>query len=205
MSQKIKGFLFDYGGVITGRSLADNEVAERLAQNLNIPQGQANELIGSIWRPFVLGALTEPEVWKSLEKQYGKPIGHSKRNVWDQWGDMPPIPEMLSLVQQLRASGYKVGLLSNVMAYNANDIREHGVYDGFDFLVLSYEQGFAKPDPEIYDIALKKLGEGIKPTEVVFLDDKEECLAPAREIGIKTILVESHQQAVATVKKLLDK
>lgn len=204
MSQKVKGFLFDYGGVITGRSLADNEVAERLARNLDISQNQANELIESIWRRFVLGALTEAEVWESLEKQYGKPIEHSKRNIWDQWGDMPPIPEMLSLVQRLRINGYRVGLLSNVMVYNANDIREHGVYDGFDFLVLSYEQGFAKPDPEIYDIALKKLGEGIKPSEVVFLDDKEECLAPAREVGIKTILVKSDEQAIADVEKLLN-
>lgn len=90
------------------------------------------------------------------------------------------------------------------MAYNANAIREHGVYDNFDFAVLSYEQGFAKPDPEIYDIALKKLGEGIKPAEIVFLDDKEECLVPARKIGIKTILVQSHEQAIRDVEKFLN-
>lgn len=113
MSQKIKGFLFDYGGVITGRSLADNEVAERLAKNLDIPQDQANQLVASIWRQFVLGALTEAEVWESLEKQYGKLIENGKRNIWDQWGDMPPAPKMLALVQRLRTSGYKVGLLSN--------------------------------------------------------------------------------------------
>jgi len=50
----------------------------------------------------------------------------------------------------------------------------------------------------------KKLGEGIKPNEVVFLEDKEECLTPARKIGIKTILVESHDQAIAAVESLLN-
>jgi len=197
----IKAFLFDYGGVITAGGKG-SELSERLGTNLHITPDEASALLVPVWSIFSKGKISENEFWESIERQYGKPINNTQRNMWNKWDDMRPLPEMTELVQRLKIRGYKVGLVSNIIPVTEKEIRQHGGYDIFDFLVLSCEVGYAKPDPGIYNLALKHL-ENIKPSEVVFLDDQAHCLVPARELGMSTILVGSASQAIADVDTLL--
>ncbi len=113
-----------------------------------------------------------------------------------------PIPEMETLINELRSKNYKVGLLSNVIPNTAKDIREHGGYRSFDFTVLSYELGIAKPELDIYEFAMKQLTD-TKPSEVVFIDDQERCLIPAREMGIRTILAMNTKQIITDVRDII--
>jgi len=55
----------------------------------------------------------------------------------------------------------------------------------FDDFVLSFEQGFLKPQKEIYKIALKKAQ--ALPSECVFIDDMEENISAAASLGFNTI------------------
>ncbi len=55
----------------------------------------------------------------------------------------------------------------------------------FDDYVLSYEVGFMKPDPRIYQEALGRSNS--EATECVFIDDIEENIRAAEALGIKTI------------------
>ncbi len=197
----IKAFLFDYGGVMTTGGVGD-ELGERLAGNLGITVEAAGELLLPIWRPFMKGQMSEDEVWQSIEQHYGKAISLEKRNIWDTWDSMQLLPEMVAIVQQLRGDGHIVGLLSNAITSTASDIRRHHGYDGFDFTILSCEVGIAKPEPEIFDIAMQHLPD-IQPSEVVFLDDRQNTLVPARALGMSTILVEDQQQAINDIEKLL--
>ena len=58
-----------------------------------------------------------------------------------------------------------------------------------------------KPDPAFYRILIDKYD--LDPARCVFLDDLEENLATARELGIHTILVRDHEQAAADLQKML--
>lgn len=178
------------------------ELDDRLSINLNISLARARELVGLVWDDFRRGKISEPVFWETVEKQYGLKIPQDKRGIWNKWEDTRLIPAMADLVNRLKNEGYRVGLLSDTVPFSANEIRSHGGYDLFDFTVLSYQTGFAKPDPEIYDIALKQL-KGIKADEVVFLDDQERNLTTARQLGIKTILVKNFSQAISDVEGLL--
>lgn len=197
----IKALLFDNGGVITAGG-GGNELSERLARNLGISADKAYDLLMPVWDDYFKGKISEPELWQHIEQQSGQPIGAAQRDIWNKWEHMQPLPEMIQLVRRLKADGYKVGMLSNVIPNTEHEIREHGGYDDFDFLVLSCDVGYAKPDPEIYQLVLQHLA-GIKPSEIVFLDDQERCLVPARAIGMQTVLVESPGQAIADVEALL--
>ncbi len=53
--------------------------------------------------------------------------------------------------------------------------------------VESSKFGRQKPDPVVYHETLQQLG--CQPNEVVFLDDQEKNLKPAREMGMTTIEV----------------
>lgn len=199
----IKALLFDYGGVVTAGG-AGNELSERLAVALDISPEEAFGLLGLVWTDYAKGKISEETLWQTIEKNYGKAIHPSKWGIWNTWGEhMQPQPEMLALIGRLRSEGYTVGLLSNVIPNTAADIRAHGGYEIFDFLILSCEVGYAKPDKEIYELALAKLP-AIPASEVVFIDDQERCLAPARKLGMQTILAQSPGQIDRDITQLLE-
>ena len=52
----------------------------------------------------------------------------------------------------------------------------------FDVVVVSYELGHAKPDREIYEATLSKLG--VVPQDALFVDDRGENIAAADELGL---------------------
>jgi putative hydrolase of the HAD superfamily len=55
----------------------------------------------------------------------------------------------------------------------------------FDEYVLSFEVGSLKPDPQIYRVALQRAQ--ALPHECVFIDDREENIKAADDLGIHTI------------------
>jgi putative hydrolase of the HAD superfamily len=193
INEMIKAFIFDYGGVVTQGGVTG--LAERLTSTLQISKEKARDAMRLAWRDYMKSKLSEEEFWNIIETQLGQSIPDSNRNVWNTWENMQPSPEIVELISKLKDEGYTVGLLSNTVPDTAADIKSHGGYDMFDFVILSTEVGMAKPELEIYNLALGEL-RGISPDEVVFIDDQERCLVPAREIGIHTILAKNPQQIV---------
>jgi len=64
---------------------------------------------------------------------------------------------------------------------------------------LSHELGIIKPQNEIYEIAMEKLN--VKPKECLLIDDQEDCLKPARKMGMITILFKSLLQLKEKLQK----
>ena len=60
--------------------------------------------------------------------------------------------------------------------------------DYFDGMCLSYEEGCAKPDLQIFHNVLDKFG--IKAEETLFFDDSQANLEAAARLGFRTWLVE---------------
>jgi putative hydrolase of the HAD superfamily len=196
----IKAFLFDYGGVMTGGG-AGFELSERLGANIGISSDEAWKMLEPVWGAYAKGKIVEAQLWEHIEKQRGEPVSDGQRDIWNKWQDMRPLPEMFELVQSLKTKGYRIGLLSTVIPNTAHEIKTHGGYDLFDFLILSCDVGYAKPDPEVYELAMRNLPD-VQPSEVVFLDDQERFLVPARELGMQTILVKNAAQAIKDVENL---
>jgi putative hydrolase of the HAD superfamily len=57
----------------------------------------------------------------------------------------------------------------------------------FNKYVVSYEVGFMKPHPRIFEVALEEAG--TRPEESVFIDDLEENTAAAEKLGLFTVLL----------------
>lgn len=197
----IKAFLFDYDGVITP-GVNVKLPAERLASNVGISVDKASELIVSIWNGYSTGALTTDEMWSSIESQLGFTVNSKQRNIWHTWDELTPIPFMVDFVKELHASGYPVGLVSNVFQDTAELIRKNGGYEAFDFLVLSCEVGARKPEPLMYETALRKLDD-VKPGEVMYLDDREHLTIAASKLGLHSIYVTDQVEAIKEVRQLI--
>lgn len=63
----------------------------------------------------------------------------------------------------------------------------HGIEYYFDKLYCSYEIGVCKPSEEFFKKILN--AEGVKPEEVIFVDDSKKNIAAAEALGIKGVWV----------------
>jgi HAD superfamily hydrolase (TIGR01509 family) len=70
----------------------------------------------------------------------------------------------------------------------------------FDATVFSCEEGTAKPERRIYEIALERLE--VKPLETVFIDDRADFIEGAQKVGMHTIRFENPQQVKEALASL---
>jgi putative hydrolase of the HAD superfamily len=98
-------------------------------------------------------------------------------------------------VRDLRADGYRLGLLTNTVREWGDAWRSVIPMDAFDDVVDSREVGMRKPDPRIYRLASDRLG--VEPAACIFLDDQSENVEGARASGMTGILVQDPWVALA--------
>lgn len=107
--------------------------------------------------------------------------------------------EMLALVEDVRRSGLKTGLLSN--SWGADFYPLERLTGIFDDIVISGEVGMRKPDAAIFHLACERLG--VQPAGCLFVDDHPGHLEAAKELGMTTVLHISPETTIAEVKSLL--
>lgn len=108
--------------------------------------------------------------------------------------------EMLAEVRRFKRK-YKMALLSNIGARVLPRLfSEEELKDLFDVVVLSSEEGFAKPDAPIFRITAERLGVPVE--ECVMIDDSKTNCAGAVTAGMRGLLYEDHRQCLAELKKL---
>lgn len=83
---------------------------------------------------------------------------------------------------------YKIGIIANQSLGTAERLREKGILQYIDLVVTSAEEGVKKPNPEIFNIALKRAK--CLPNKAIMVGDRlDNDIAPAKKIGMKTIWV----------------
>lgn len=132
---------------------------------------------------------TDPQkLWeriKAVSNYKGKDI-----NFVPFWVDhFEPIPEVHDLVRKL-SRDREVGILTNIypgvfpLAFDTRKIPRIP----YASVIQSSEVHFVKPEQAIYDLAKKRAG--IKPEEILFVDNNPAFLTPADSKGWNTFLFE---------------
>jgi putative hydrolase of the HAD superfamily len=94
--------------------------------------------------------------------------------------------EMWQLAADARAAGIRTAVLSNgIREVLAQLDIERPLPAHFDVVVISFDVGCAKPDAQIYQITLDRLG--VAPADALFVDDRAENIEGARRLGIGTL------------------
>lgn len=88
---------------------------------------------------------------------------------------------------------YRLGIITNTDYRDGRRIRlglrRLGIERFFVSIVVSVDTGFQKPDPRIFEIALKDLG--LRPGRVVMIGNRPEVdIKGAKTLGIKTVLLD---------------
>lgn len=104
-------------------------------------------------------------------------------------------------IRSLKKSGYRVYILSNYSTHTYQETKaELDFVDDADGAVFSFQVHKIKPEPGIYQALLEKYG--LLAEECVFVDDRQDNIEAAEEQGIRGIVFQSYEQAVAELERL---
>lgn len=95
--------------------------------------------------------------------------------------------DTLPTLRSLRELGVRTCLLSNAGVPIRTVLDRDGLTPWYDQIVLSYEVGFVKPDPRIFQAALDLLG--MPPTDVLMVGDNANDDGGGTHLGIRTLIL----------------
>lgn len=210
---KVKAVIFDVGGVLsvpTHPVIKNREkvsgVHDYIAEKLKIDSDSWFDSIDSVYADSIIGKVSKREFLKVVSKK----LGISEKKLFlivkdSYYKKMKKNSKLFELAAKLRKNGYIAGILSDQWALSTELIIPYKDRKEFDFSIISTEVGVRKPDLKIYKLLmkrLKKIDKRIKVSNVLFIDNREWNLIPARKLGIKTILFESNEQTMREMRNL---
>jgi 2-haloacid dehalogenase len=111
------------------------------------------------------------------------------------WGEArgPQNEAVINLMRTLKKAGYPLYGLSNWSREKFDTVKDELVFlPLLDDYLISGDAGVTKPDERIYRMLLERIGRPAR--ECIFIDDAEENVFAAEELGIRTILYRSPEQ-----------
>ena len=111
------------------------------------------------------------------------------------WRSVPKtLPDALF---RARGAGIRLGVVSNSEGRLKSVLDRIGLSDWFEVIVDSALEGIAKPEPEIFHRALKRMGD-IEPARAIYAGDMPEIdLVGAKAAGMSAVLVDAFGAYVA--------
>ena len=95
---------------------------------------------------------------------------------------------ILAAVDSLRAAGIRTAIVSDAGADDVESWHRSPLGSRVDATIFSYQLGYRKPDPRIYQDALNALG--VVPADAIFVGDGgSDEHTGARAVGMRTVLV----------------
>ena len=104
---------------------------------------------------------------------------------------------MTSLVTRAHAAGIRTGLLSNSWG---NDYDRSDWHEMFDTVVISGEVGMRKPEREIFELTLDRMG--LPAGECVFIDDMAHNIVAAAQAGLVGIVHRTFDETAGELEAL---
>ncbi len=196
----IRAVFFDLGGVIlrTEYQAPRQQLAERLGMEYDdLDRIVFNSETGI---QAATGAITSRQHWEAVMKRLKRPLEELEL-IRDEFfaGDIID-RDIVNFLRSLRGT-HKTGLISNTWSDLRDYLVRERIIDAFDHIIISAEVGVAKPEPEIFQIALEQAG--VRPEEAVFVDDFYVNIEGCEKVGMKGIHFKDAQTAIQQLKDLL--
>jgi len=196
---KIKAVVFDIGGVLElgeGKS-----VHQYMSKKLKVNVDSWFDAIDSTYADSIEGRGSEKKIVSTIVKnlEISKERFEKLMRRAYSYG-FKTNKSLYKFAFNLKKKGYKISILSDQWHLSKRELIKEKYMKKFDTVVVSCDVGLRKPNPKIYRLLLKKMK--LKPGEVVFIDNREWNLVPARKIGMKVVLFKDNKQTIRDLKKI---
>ncbi len=194
---KVKALFLDIGGVLLNDGwghLARRSAAEAFNLDLKEMEHRQELCVGA----YESGKITLKEYLN--EVVFYKRRSFTRAQFWKFMTEQSkPFPKMIELIRELKIRhGLKIAVVSNESRdLNLYRIRKFKIDEFVDFFVSSYIVHFAKPDKEIYQVALDMAL--IPANQVAYIENQLMFVQVAESLGIRGIY---HTDYESTRKKL---
>ena len=215
MLADIQAVAFDLDGTLLDRRRSFEQFVrsqwERFAQPLEgVAQDRYVHVLTQLDRD---GYAPRKGLFSGMAGQFGLPADLGERLLNDYRAGFPAacvlFPDARLTLETLRASGLKLALITNgSMRMQSRKLECLALSAMFDAVLISDAEGISKPDPQIFHLALERLG--VRPDRTVFVGDHPEVdVAGARAAGLHAIWRRDEQasqivEAEAVVDRISD-
>jgi putative hydrolase of the HAD superfamily len=207
----VEAIISDFGGVLTSPLLDGFIAYEELS---GISAEQMGNAMGKIWKrdgahplfELETGRMTEAAflvgIAEELSAELGRPVrldGFAESYL----AALLPNESLLEYMRALKERGYRMAILTNnVREWQPLWRSRFAVDEIFGVIVDSGFVGLRKPEPEIYELTLERLG--VPPEAALFIDDVELNCDAARALGMRAVWFRSTDQAIEEIESALE-
>ncbi len=200
-----KALVLDFGGVISRTLFETHDLSEAA---LGLPPGTLTwrgpfaPETDALWQDMQADRISEREYWMARTRSVGALVG-------EDWQDMQTFvqrargadvaavirPQAIEAVQQAKAAGCKLAVLSNELDlfYGASFRHRLPLLQLFDVIIDATYTGILKPDRRAYEMCTEALG--VAPADCVFVDDQSRNVLGAIDLGWQTVQFDVTQPA----------
>jgi len=186
----IKAIIFDCFGVLTTDTWKD--FVDSLPPEADVQTAR------DFNRAYGAGVISRDEFMEGVQAATGRQPREVERLLEH---EITKNTKLLNYIAEL-GTGYKIGLLSNI---GTNWIRTTFLTAAeqnlFDTMVMSFEVGMTKPEPEMFTLICERLN--VAPGETIMIDDMPSYIEGARLAGLKGVIYVDFGQFKRDLQALL--
>ncbi len=199
----IKAVIFDIGGVLLHNN--GSKKAQTWEVQAGLQEGEIFKFINrsGLANAATRGQISRQELWNKVGEHFKVDPTQIRTVETDLIATETLNNELTEFLLSLRPR-YKTALLSNAWPDTREALnRKYGLDKLVDMQLFSYEEDTMKPETKFYQLALIRLR--IQGYETVFLDDKLVNVDGASLLGMHSIHYRDNEQAIADIKRVLDR
>ena len=172
--QGVKWLFFDLGSTLLDESQVYEDIFRKIAISANVPEEVVNQKAVAIYKQNKRGD-------KEVARFFNVPFPE-----WE------PRLEVLYIETEcclkILHDKYKIGIIANQLPGTEERLQAFGIRKHIDVIAASSDEGVAKPDKRLFQIALEKAN--CAPEQAVMIGDRiDNDIVPAKETGMKTIWI----------------
>ena len=182
----IKWLFFDMGGTIIDETAAWDDRIQRTCKKHSIPEPEFHRVMA--------------EAASRNEMEYFSALTHFGICEREKWNSAPEIayPEAKAVLETLKSNGYRLGIIANQGLDARDRLKKFALYDLFEVIVISQEQGISKPSPAIFLDALYKAQTTAEKCTMIG-DKLTNDITPAKALGFNTVWIRQEWGGLQTI------
>jgi len=205
----IEAVISDFGGVLT-TPLVDAFTG--FGESVAVTPAELGQAIAAVaerdgthpLHELETGRMTEAAFLDAVDDEL-EALGHPGRmRAFSEafFAHLHPNERMIGYMRELKDRGYRLGICTNnIREWESRWRAMLPIDEIFEVVVDSAFVGSRKPEPEIYELTLVRLG--VSAAEALLIDDVELNCDGARELGIRSIWFRDTEQAIAETEAVL--
>lgn len=174
MFNQVEWLFFDIGSTLVDERIAYTHRLQEIASLANISYEKAYETAVRFYKQNQKG---DSETAKRFHVALPK---------WHTADEL--LYEDTAACLELLSRRYQIGIIANQSPGSRDRLKQHGILQYIDLVVASAEEGVAKPDKRIFEIALER--SKCTPERAIMIGDRiDNDIVPAKSLGMRTIWV----------------